>query len=154
MVTNPFSNIILRFLLYMDHDSANRFYHFMKMIIPRMCVLISSVLLCNCASIFSKSDYPVTFTAAKAKKVTVQNRVTKSYVYSGMTPTTLTLSASQGYFKPAKYDIITAHGTQGLEASMDPWYAGNILIGGLIGGLIDPATGAMWKLPKEVQVLP
>lgn len=32
---------------------------------------------------------------------------------------------------------------------MDGWYWGNILFGGLIGMLaVDPATGAMYKLPK------
>ena len=36
---------------------------------------------------------------------------------------------------------------------MDGWYAGNILIGGLLGLLIiDPATGSMWKLDESVQV--
>lgn len=34
--------------------------------------------------------------------------------------------------------------------SIDGWYFGNILIGGLIGLLIvDPATGAMWKMETE-----
>ena len=35
---------------------------------------------------------------------------------------------------------------------MDPWYAGNIVFGGIIGALVDPAAGAMWKLPKEVNI--
>lgn len=125
----------------------------MKKIYQKTIVFLPALLLCNCASIFSKSDYPVTITSAKPKKLTVQNRVTKSNVYSGTTPTTVTLSASQGYFKAAKYDIITANGTQSLDATIDPWYAGNILFGGIIGGLIDPATGAMWKLPKEVSLI-
>jgi hypothetical protein len=34
---------------------------------------------------------------------------------------------------------------------MDGWYIGNILFGGVIGFLIvDPATGAMWKLGDPV----
>ena len=38
-----------------------------------------------------------------------------------------------------------------LESEVDSWYFGNILFGGLIGMLIiDPATGAMWKLPENV----
>lgn len=33
---------------------------------------------------------------------------------------------------------------------LDGWYFGNILIGGLLGMLIiDPATGAMWKIETE-----
>lgn len=38
-----------------------------------------------------------------------------------------------------------------LSADISGWYFGNILFGGLIGMLIvDPATGAMWKLPENV----
>lgn len=34
---------------------------------------------------------------------------------------------------------------------MDGWYMGNLLFGGFIGFLIvDPATGAMWKLDDNV----
>jgi hypothetical protein len=81
----------------------------------------------------------------------VQNKATNSTVHSGITPTTVTLSASEGYFQPAKYNILSTTGTQSLDATMDPWYAGNILFGG-IGLFVDPATGAMWKLPKEVHL--
>lgn len=35
---------------------------------------------------------------------------------------------------------------------MDGWYVGNIIFGGLIGLLlVDPITGAMWKLPDTAQ---
>ncbi|KGQ53534.1 hypothetical protein IO44_11000, partial [Gallibacterium anatis str. Avicor] len=34
---------------------------------------------------------------------------------------------------------------------IDGWYIGNILFGGIVGLLIvDPITGAMYKLPPEV----
>jgi len=37
--------------------------------------------------------------------------------------------------------------------SISGWYWGNILFGGLIGMLIvDPITGAMYKLPKNTNV--
>jgi len=114
--------------------------------------LITASFLCNCASIVSKSDYPVTITSPNPTKVTVKNKETSSVVHTGTTPTTVTLSASEGYFKPAKYDIISPNSSHSLEATMDPWYAGNIIFGGLIGVFIDPATGAMWKLPKNVNL--
>jgi len=41
-----------------------------------------------------------------------------------------------------------------INSSVDGWYFGNILVGGLIGMLIvDPATGAMYNLPERVDVL-
>jgi hypothetical protein len=40
--------------------------------------------------------------------------------------------------------------TISVECKLNGWYFGNILIGGLIGLLIvDPATGAMYKLSSE-----
>lgn len=118
----------------------------------RILVVIPALSLCNCASIVSKSDYPVTITSSSPKEITVKNKSTSSTVYSGTTPTTVTLSASGGYFQPAKYDVLYASGIQGLNAKIDPWYVGNILFGGIIGLLVDPATGAMWKLPNEVHL--
>ena len=38
-----------------------------------------------------------------------------------------------------------------MDSSLSGWYWGNIVFGGLIGMLIvDPATGAMYKLPEGV----
>ncbi len=77
-------------------------------------------------------------------------------VYQGLTPSMVTLSASNGFFQPAKYQVeFTKNGaptqTIPLTSDIDGWYFGNILFGGLIGMLIvDPATGAMWKLPENV----
>ena len=39
------------------------------------------------------------------------------------------------------------------KSTMDGWFIGNLLFGGIIGVLIvDPITGAMWKLPKQLTV--
>jgi hypothetical protein len=112
-------------------------------------------LMTSCASIVSKSEYPVSFTSNPAGcKVLVKKN--GMVIHQGVTPSMVTLSASEGYFTPAKYQVeFTKKGaptlTVPLTADIDGWYFGNILFGGLIGMLIvDPATGAMWKLPENV----
>jgi hypothetical protein len=76
-------------------------------------------------------------------------------MHSAETPTTITLPASSGFFTPARYKLeFSKKGyqtvTTQLTASVNGWYVGNILIGGIIGLLIvDPATGAMWKLDSK-----
>ena len=70
---------------------------------------------------------------------------------TGVTPATITLNSSEGYFQPAKYVVeFNRKGvTQSvpLNASINGWYFANFLFGGIIGLLIvDPATGAMWRL--------
>ena len=70
----------------------------------------------------------------------------------------MTLKSSSGYFKGEQYAIHfnkSGHEekTETLPSQVSGWYWGNILLGGLVGMLIvDPATGAMYKLPPEVTV--
>ena len=77
-------------------------------------------------------------------------------IHSGKTPSTVTLKSGAGFFQGEEYKItFTKDGysstTATISSTMDGWYIGNILFGGLIGILIvDPATGAMWKLPDAI----
>lgn len=43
-------------------------------------------------------------------------------------------------------------GSQAIESSLEPWFLGNIIFGGIIGAPIDFATGAAWQYPKEVSI--
>lgn len=104
-----------------------------------------------CCSIVSKSQYPVTISSNPPGACFTLKKSNGMAMSTGTTPATITLNSSDGYFKPAKYIVeFTRKGvTQSvpLNASINGWYFGNILFGGLIGLLIvDPATGAMWKL--------
>ena len=73
-------------------------------------------------------------------------------VFKGQTPATAILKSGAGYFSKAEYQVKLS--SPGFEEQIIPinfklngWYFGNILIGGILGLLIiDPATGAMWKL--------
>lgn len=110
------------------------------------------IMTMGCASIVSKSQYPVTLQSnPSGATVTIKN-ISGVDVQKTTTPSTVTLAASAGFFSPAKYTFqFEKEGylpaSSAMSASMDPWYIGNILFGGLIGILIvDPATGAMWKL--------
>jgi hypothetical protein len=111
--------------------------------------------MASCASIVSKSEYPVSLTSSPAG-VKVLVKKNGMVIHQGVTPSMVTLSARGGFFSPAKYQVeFSKKGgstqTVPLTADIDGWYFGNILFGGLIGILIvDPATGAMWKLPENV----
>ncbi|EMR04173.1 hypothetical protein [Cesiribacter andamanensis] len=113
------------------------------------------VLVSGCASIVSKSTYPVTFnTSPSGADIKITNQF-GMVMYEGSTPTTIPLAAGDGFFQKARYQVtISMFGyksqTFPLEATLDGWYFGNLVFGGLIGMLIvDPATGAMWKLPTS-----
>lgn len=130
----------------------------MKTIVP-VSSIIAGLLLSNCASIVSKSTYPVTVNSQPQGMVfVVTDLATDTVVAQGKTPQEVSLNAKAGYMKSANYRIDVKKGnrvvaTNELNAGIDGWYFGNILIGGLIGMLIvDPLTGAMFKLPDSVTV--
>lgn len=118
--------------------------------------IIVALLVTGCASIVSKSSYPVVITSSPDQaNFTITNKSGMN-VHSGKTPSTVTLKSGCGYFKGETYNIAFqkdgySSDSATIDSSMDGWYVGNIIFGGLIGILIvDPVTGAMWKLPPTV----
>jgi hypothetical protein len=119
------------------------------------------MLLClslvSCASIVSKSSYPISFTSEPNLATIIIRDETGHVVHEGMTPTTVTLLTKRGYFKGKNYTVVFkkegyADQEMAIKRGTDGWYLfGNLLFGGLVGWLIvDPITGAMWTLPKEI----
>ncbi len=119
-------------------------------------ILMWLAIMSGCASIVSRSNYPVTINSnPSGATVTVRNKKGIE-VHKAITPATIMLSADAGFFSPARYSLDFSKdgyfpGTTSLSARIDGWYIGNIVFGGLIGLLIvDPATGAMWRLNDMV----
>ncbi|MDY6990526.1 MAG: SH3 domain-containing protein [Thermodesulfobacteriota bacterium] len=118
--------------------------------------LVVTLMCGGCASIVSKSEYPVTIKSnPSGATVRVKNK-RGIEVHECTTPSTTLLSAKSGYFSSASYSFqFEKEGyypaSFSLSGEMDGWYIGNILFGGLIGILIvDPLTGAMWRLDDTV----
>jgi hypothetical protein len=111
-----------------------------------------ALLLGSCATIVSKTAYPVRIDSAPQKaNITVVDRKGKE-VYVGLTPANISLRSGSGFFQKAIYTI-TFHKegykerTIEVSATINGWYFGNVVFGGLVGFLvIDPATGAMYRL--------
>jgi hypothetical protein len=112
-------------------------------------------LFSSCATILSKSSYPISINSAPSEAKIVIKDKKGIEIFSGQTPAAMKLDAGSGFFGKARYQVtFTKNGyntkTVPIEFKLDGWYFGNILLGGLIGMLIvDPATGAMYKLETE-----
>jgi hypothetical protein len=115
----------------------------------------SFLLLSSCASIVSKSSYPISINSSPSEAKIVITNKKGIEVYAGKTPATLKLKAGSGFFGKAHYQVrFTKDGYDTkivpVHFKLDGWYFGNLLIGGVLGMLIiDPATGAMYKLDTE-----
>lgn len=117
---------------------------------------MAAILTSGCASIVGDSKYPVQVSSAPAGASFEITDKEGKVVHSGNTPTTITLKSGHGYFKGETYSLrFKKDGYPDklvtLDSSVSGWYWGNLLFGGVIGMLIvDPATGAMYKLPEGV----
>jgi len=109
----------------------------------------------SCASIVSKSTYPLSINSNPSNaKISITDKNGKE-IFLGNTPATVKLKSGAGFFSKAEYQV--KFSSPGYDDKMVPvtfklngWYFGNILLGGVIGMLIvDPATGAMWKIETE-----
>lgn len=110
----------------------------------------------SCASIVSKTSYPVYIrTEPRGANISITDKKGKE-IYKGTSPATVRLKSGAGYFSKAEYQVKLS--SRGFAEKIIPvnyklngWYFGNLLIGGVIGLLIiDPITGAMWKIQDPV----
>lgn len=121
-----------------------------------LALFVSLLQLSGCASIVSssKTTLPI-ITQPDEATCEITDMKSGIMITKTKTPHTALLDASAGFFQRAKYNIkLSKEGylpyeTQ-LNASMNGWYLGNIVFGGALGILIiDPATGAMWKIYED-----
>lgn len=127
--------------------------------ITTLCLV--TILAVGCASIIGKGG-PQTLNVRSnpdQADISISDEGGAS-IFSGKTPTTVSLEKKRGYFKGKKYMVKIAKPgfvaqTVVVDTRANGWYiGGNLIFGGLIGWLIvDPLTGAMWTLDtKEVNV--
>jgi hypothetical protein len=123
-----------------------------------MGLLASAVALTGCASIVSKSKWPVTIKSdPPGAQVTISDENGKE-IHRATTPATIVLHSGAGYFSSANYLVnvkmdgyLEDKGV--IKSGLNGWYVGNVVFGGLIGVfIVDPMTGAMWRLPGEYSV--
>lgn len=118
-------------------------------------MLCCAILFSNCASILTSTSYPVVINSEpNGAKVTIVNKKGEE-VYSGKTPVSAKLKASNKYMSGERYTVTISKPGYGdevsyIESKMEELYWGNILFGGLVGMLvIDPLTGAMFKIDTK-----
>ncbi|MCP4396618.1 MAG: hypothetical protein GY801_04845 [bacterium] len=113
------------------------------------------LFISGCATIVSDSSYPITFNSDPEQTTITVNNSRGEEIYTGKTPTIVTLNSGAGFFKGERYTVtFVKEGYEEhiayIESTMDGWYIGNLAFGGLLGLLIiDPLTGAMWRLEPE-----
>lgn len=133
----------------------------MKRTLLPIFAVLSTIILNGCATLFSKSDYPVTIRSEPTQMTVIIKRSDGQIVHQDTTPATVTLSASKGFFQGESYTIELERdglvvGRTKLNSRIDGWFFANLVqittTRVVLGLLIDPLTGSMWALKKEVLV--
>jgi hypothetical protein len=121
----------------------------------KLIAVASILIMTSCASIVSKSSWPITINSSPSEaKISIKDKKGVE-IYTGSTPATLKLKSGSGFFSKARYQVTFEKvgyekKVVPVEFKLNGWYFGNIIFGGPIGLLIiDPATGAMFKLETE-----
>jgi hypothetical protein len=137
------------------HNASSRQTNIMKKVVNLFLFLSAFTLISGCATILCGTNWPLTVrTSPDGANVQVKNKE-GVVVYSGTSPATLKLRSGAGYFAKESYTVsLNLPGyepkTVNVECRINGWYFGNIFLGGLLGMLIvDPATGAMYKLDTK-----
>ncbi len=119
-----------------------------KLVLAAIAVLMNT----GCATIFNGRTQVVQIRSTPDQaNVVISNRAGER-IHSVVTPATITLDRSAGFFKPELYTaIVTKPGykpqVMTVKGKVNNWYMANLMFGGVIGMLIvDPATGAMFTL--------
>jgi hypothetical protein len=119
-------------------------------------VLVACSLLPGCASIISGRNADVAIDSYPSNAHVIIHDDAGRQVASLTTPGVASLKRNRRYFLPARYTAtIEAPGYAPTEVpiryTVNPWIAGNIIIGGIPGLIVDNATGAAWK-PKQSEI--
>ena len=120
---------------------------FVSFVMVSLCIFIVS----GCASICSKSQYPVKITTnAPDADILIRHSDSGMIIRNGKNPLAVTLPASKSFFTPASYQCEVKckdkKQYRTISANIDPWFFGNFIFGGIIGIAIDGASGAVYKL--------
>lgn len=128
-----------------------------KHAVKNLILILATLALGACATIVGSptQTIPIASTPGDAKILITDE--SGAQVFTGQTPTTVTLNKSSGRYWGGKSFIVTiskpGYKTQTIpiKAGANGWYiAGNFVFGGLIGWfIVDPLNGHMYTLSPE-----
>ncbi len=132
----------------------------MKKLRMVLTVGLLSIVLSACATIMKDNSQTIPITSSTDNvDIRIADKSGK-VIFEGQTPASVNLkTAAGGYFDPQEYTITASkdgfkNQTTIIDWHVSAWYwAGNLILGGLIGYLIiDPITGDMYYLDEDVHL--
>jgi len=115
-------------------------------------LLALSIATTGCATIIKGTSQDVSVSSTPAGASVLIRSNAGADVFQGTTPASAKLAKKREYTvtvsNPGYEDVRVA-----ITQSFEGWFIGNLLCGGIIGGVIDAVDGAMWNLePNMINV--
>jgi len=119
-----------------------------RILFAALIVFCLAIFYFSCASIIHGTKQSITINSTPTQAVFEVKTEGGAIVFHGYTPATVSLDRKNAYdvtiyldgYQPASLHI---------SKNFDPIFLGNILLGGIIGMVVDYAKGAMYKLSPE-----
>jgi hypothetical protein len=117
----------------------------------KLLILLTLPLITECASIVKGSDQVVTVDTPNCPGATCRLSNNDGTYFINKTPGTVTINKSGSALTVSCYKGDTASASMSTESNVENMAWGNILIGGIIGGGVDMATGAAYNYPNFIE---
>tara|TARA_B100001057_G_scaffold320093_1_gene320316 strand:+ start:3679 stop:4179 length:501 start_codon:yes stop_codon:yes gene_type:complete len=117
----------------------------------KLLILFMLPLVTECASIVKGSDQVVTIDTPNCPGATCRLSNNDGTYFINNTPGTVTINKSGSALTVSCYKGDEASASMSAESNVENMAWGNILIGGIIGGGVDMATGAAYNYPNFIE---
>lgn len=108
-------------------------------------ILVSLFLLSSCATIISGTTTSVNLSPSDPEAENVKVQVQSKYSVQNITlPGSVMIKKSSGPIDIIVKDKCFREQTTTINSTVDYWFLGNIITGGLIGTTTDALSGALW----------
>ncbi|KAA6344795.1 hypothetical protein EZS27_007586 [termite gut metagenome] len=105
--------------------------------------LLGIIMLTSCATIICGSRQSIDFTSNPSNAIIYDNGF-----QLGRTPLSAKLERKENHAISIKLEGYQPYEVM-IKRQFNEWYIGNILLGGLIGLVVDPLTGALYRLSPD-----
>lgn len=114
-------------------------------------LLACTAILSSCSTIINGSMQPVNVASNPAVKAECTLKDNKGVIYNVTTPGSVMVKRGDG-----PIDVVCEYkskeGTKVVRETIEPWFFGNLILGGPIGLIIDAVSGSYQKYPDDIMI--
>jgi uncharacterized protein YceK len=116
-------------------------------------LLTVALVLAGCATIFKGTDQEIKINSTPSQAKLVIKTSGGVVTWEGATPATVKLARKNEYIVTVSLQGYKDRDVNITHASIEGWFWGNLLCGGVIGIIVDATNGAMHRLgPDDISV--